>query len=77
MAIACLMEDVFIANHSPLLGDDRSGSKRNPCRPVARCLLCFDERALLKTTVAMTSKQAMEAFSGAAAVAKSFKSAGK
>jgi len=31
----------------------------------------------VQTTVAMTSKQAMEAFSGAAAVAKSFKSAGK
>jgi uncharacterized protein with GYD domain len=31
----------------------------------------------VQTTVAMTSKQAIEAFSGAAAVAKSFKSAGK
>jgi len=31
----------------------------------------------VQTTVAMTSKEAMEAFSGAAAVAKSFKSAGK
>lgn len=30
----------------------------------------------VQTTVAMTSGQAMEAFSGAAAVAKSFKSAG-
>jgi uncharacterized protein with GYD domain len=31
----------------------------------------------VQTTVAMTSKEAMEAFSGAATVAKSFKSAGK
>jgi len=31
----------------------------------------------VQTTVAMTSKQEMEAFSGAAAVAKSFKSAGR
>ena len=31
----------------------------------------------VQTTVAMTSKEAMEAFTGAAAVAKSFKSAGK
>jgi uncharacterized protein with GYD domain len=31
----------------------------------------------VQTTVAMTSKQAMEAFSAAAAVAKSFKSAGR
>ena len=31
----------------------------------------------VQTTVAMTSKQAMEAFSEAAAVAKSFKSAGR
>jgi uncharacterized protein with GYD domain len=31
----------------------------------------------VQTTVAMTAKQAMEAFSGAAAVAQSFKSAGK
>jgi uncharacterized protein with GYD domain len=31
----------------------------------------------VQTTVAMTSKEAMEAFSGAAEVAKSFKSAGK
>jgi uncharacterized protein with GYD domain len=31
----------------------------------------------VQTTVAMTSKQAMEAFSGAAAAAQSFKSAGK
>jgi uncharacterized protein with GYD domain len=31
----------------------------------------------VQTTVAMTSKEAMEAFSGAAAVAQSFKSAGK
>jgi hypothetical protein len=31
----------------------------------------------VQTTVAMTSKQAIEAFSGAAAAAKSFKSAGK
>jgi hypothetical protein len=31
----------------------------------------------VQTTVAMSSKEAMEAFSGAAKVAKSFKSAGK
>ena len=31
----------------------------------------------VQTTVAMTAKQAMEAFSGADAVAKSFKSAGR
>jgi hypothetical protein len=31
----------------------------------------------VQTTVAMTSKQAIEALSGAAAAAKSFKSAGK